>query len=106
MPKDSDCSHFVGRAQLHEFLCWLDYTNCVARECKQLTNLRSRFRNEFLLGVVEQTILSIDTPFMLVLASKIIKQCTSFALMDEIASWLVGESTSETYATGDCLFFF
>lgn len=82
IPRDSEYNHFVGRAQLHDFLCWLDYANCVARECIQLTNLGYKFRNDFLLGTIEPVLISIDIPFMLALLSKVIKQINSFVLME------------------------
>lgn len=92
IPRESEQHNFIGRAQLHEFLCWMDYTDCVARECVKLQMLGPKFRSEFLVGAIEPALIAIDTPFMLVLMSKVIKQLRSIYLMDGkgfLFAWLI-----------------
>ncbi|XP_055389860.1 FHF complex subunit HOOK interacting protein 2A-like [Condylostylus longicornis] len=103
IPREPDVHKFIGKAEFHEFFCWLDYTDCVALENLKISTFITQFRNEFLLKYVEPTLLATDTPFVLIILSKIIRQIRSPNFMDEIANWLVGETNSEPYSATDCL---
>ncbi|KAJ6619977.1 FHF complex subunit HOOK interacting protein 2A [Pseudolycoriella hygida] len=90
-PRDGNVSHFVGREQLKEFLSWLDYANCLSNECVDLsTYLCPNLRVNLLEDVVEPSLLDDNAFFMLVLASKIIRQIDSKVFSEEIAIWLIG----------------
>lgn len=80
MPRDINAPHFIGRAQLNEFLCWLDYSNCLSLECGEMAhNICAHIREELLENIVEPAMLDINAQFMLVLAAKIVKQLDSAA---------------------------
>lgn len=90
-PRDGNVSRFIGKGQLNEFLCWLDYANCLSNECGELsTYLCPSLRMNLLEDVVEPSLLDDNAFFMLVLASKIIRQIDSKLFSDELAVWLIG----------------
>lgn len=94
IPRDSEQEHFIGRYQLFNFLCWLDYLDCLARECTGLhVYLAENLRKTFFEDIIEPAMLDINAPFMTVLAAKIIRQFHSKFLQEEIANWLVGDKT-------------
>lgn len=75
--------HFIGRGQLNEFLCWLDYSNCLSIECTQMAaDLCYNIRKALLEDVVEPSMLDMNATFMLVLAAKIIRQLESKSFSD------------------------
>lgn len=83
VPRDMNAPHFVGRGQLNEFLCWLDYTNCLASECNEMGRyICAHVREELLENIVEPAMLDMNAQFMLVLAAKIVKQLDSKAFSD------------------------
>ncbi|GAB0097416.1 protein FAM160B1-like [Sergentomyia squamirostris] len=103
-PRDSDTVDFIGRPQLVEFFAWLDYADCVAKECDCLhPNLSDKFRSLVLQGVLEPSLLDTNVAFMLLLTAKIIRQIHSVAFMNEIATWLVAEENISAIVGGDCL---
>jgi hypothetical protein len=57
------------------------------------------FREQVLEKIVEPNLLELNSPFGLVLSAKIIKQCQSEVLAEEIATWLVGTEINGS----DCL---
>lgn len=79
MPRDSDVIHFVGRAQLCEFLSWLDYAKCLSKECCSVmaAHLCAFTRTSLLESVIEPSMIDGNASFMLVLAAKIIHQFES-----------------------------
>lgn len=78
VPRDSDATQFIGREQLNEFLCWLDYSNCLSLECSAMAgDLCEYVRKTMLENIVEPSMLDINAPFMLVLAAKIVRQLDS-----------------------------
>lgn len=81
VPRDLNQPHFIGRGQINEFLCWLDYANCLSMECPQMAvDLCCRVRKMLLENVVEPSMLDQQTAaFMLVLSAKIIRQLESRA---------------------------
>lgn len=90
-PRDDNASQFVGVKQLTEFLCWLDYANCLSNECAALSAyLCPNLRVNLLEDVVEPSLLDSNAFFMLVLSSKIIRQIDSKQFSDELAVWLIG----------------
>lgn len=81
-PRDGNVS-FVGVKQLNEFLCWLDYANCLSNECAELsTFLCPNIRTYLLEDVVEPSLVDNNAFFMLVLASKIVRQIDSKLFSD------------------------
>lgn len=79
-----------------EFLCWLDYCNCLAKECN-VPGIVSRFAENIRVDMFEMsiepmiTVLDINAAgFMLVLTAKIIRQIDSKEMRNELAVWLVG----------------
>ncbi|KFB43511.1 AGAP003125-PA-like protein [Anopheles sinensis] len=101
-PRDPEQPHYIGRYQLTAFLCWLDYCDCLMKECPLIVpELGPRIREEMLINYVEQALLGCFAPFMLVLTAKIIKKTQSRALLDEIANWLIGED--ELMDVNNCL---
>uniref|UniRef100_A0A1B0D1H3 FHF complex subunit HOOK-interacting protein C-terminal domain-containing protein n=1 Tax=Phlebotomus papatasi TaxID=29031 RepID=A0A1B0D1H3_PHLPP len=103
-PRDSDAMDFIGRPQLVEFLAWLDYADCVAKECENLhPNMSDKFRTLLLENAIEPSLLDTNAPFMLLLIAKIIRQIHSAAFMNEIATWLVAEENISAIVGGDCL---
>uniref|UniRef100_A0A182N6Q9 FERM domain-containing protein n=1 Tax=Anopheles dirus TaxID=7168 RepID=A0A182N6Q9_9DIPT len=91
-PRDPEQPHYIGRYQLTAFLCWLDYCDCLLKECALLVpELGPRVRDEMLISYIEPALVGCYAPFMLVLTAKIIKKTQSKALLDEIANWLIGE---------------
>lgn len=79
-----------------EFLCWLDYSNCIIKECctpKIASRLAENIRVDLFELSIEPMITVLDinaAGFMLVLMAKIIKQIDAVVLSDELATWLVG----------------
>lgn len=97
-PKDDH--HFIGRYQLTSFLCWLDFCDCLVKENLLIADMLGMLiREQVLEKVVEPNLLEMNPQFGLVLTSKIIKQCQSEVLSEEIATWLVGTEINGT----DCL---
>lgn len=96
LPRDADAAYFIGRPQLMEFLCWLDYCNCLAKECNVpgiVCGLAENIRVDMFEMSIEPMITVLDinaAGFMLVLTAKIIRQIDSKEMRDEIAVWLVG----------------
>lgn len=83
VPRDTDVPHFVGRGQLNEFLCWLDYSNCISMECPEMCiDLCYHVRKSLLEGIVEPAMLDMNASFMLVLAAKIVRQLESRSYSD------------------------
>lgn len=118
LPRDADAPYFIGRPQLMEFLCWLDYCDCLAKECNVpgvVCRLAEHIRVDLFEMTIEPliTILDINTVgFMLVLTAKIIRQIDSKEMRDELAVWLVGSDImvdshgtdgDETVVKTDCL---
>lgn len=108
MPRDADAPYFVGRPQLMEFLCWLDYCNCLANECNVpeiVGRLAENIRVDMFEMCIEPMITVLDinaAGFMLVLTAKIIKHIDSKEIRDEVAVWLVGSDiVIDTYVHGD-----
>lgn len=108
LPRDEDAQYFIGRPQLMEFLCWLDYSNCIAKECfvpKIVQRLAENIRVDLFELSIEPMITVLDinaAGFMLVLTAKIIKQIDAKVLSDELATWLVGSDiVIEHRPTGD-----
>lgn len=98
MPRDADQpSHFVGRAQLNEFLGWLDYTNCLAQEaCATMAGeLCRQVRRRLLEPVIEPHLLDENAAFALVLLAKIVHQLDARQFTPELAHWLVGADEPE-----------
>ncbi|KAG4072221.1 hypothetical protein HA402_007631 [Bradysia odoriphaga] len=90
-PRDGNASQLIGVKQLTEFLCWLDYANCLSNECVELsTYLCPNLRIHLLEDVLEPSLLDSNAFFMLVLSSKIIRQIDSKQFSDELAIWLIG----------------
>lgn len=84
-PRDGNSvpHNFIGVKQLNEFLCWLDYANCLSNECVEFTTyLCPNLRTNLLEDVVEPSLLDTNAFFMLVLASKIIRQIDSKPFSD------------------------
>lgn len=103
-PRDSEQQHFIGRGQLCEFLCWLDYTDCLSKECKILFPFFGElFRSHLLETTIEPAMLDENASFMAILTAKIIKMIQSTFLSNEIATWLVGEGQIEEINGSDCL---
>uniref|UniRef100_A0A7G3AP34 FHF complex subunit HOOK-interacting protein C-terminal domain-containing protein n=1 Tax=Lutzomyia longipalpis TaxID=7200 RepID=A0A7G3AP34_LUTLO len=103
-PRDSDAPEFIGRPQLVEFLAWLDYADCVSKECENLhPHLGDKFRNLVLEYYIEPSLLDANAPFMLLLMAKIVRQIHSPAFLNEIATWLVAEENISDIVGGDCL---
>lgn len=103
-PRDSETQHFIGRGQLCEFLCWLDYADCLSKECKLLfPYFGEMFRSHLLEATIEPAMLDENASFMAILTAKIIKMIQSSVLSDEIATWLVGEGRIEEINGSDCL---
>lgn len=79
-----------------EFLCWLDYCNCLAKECNVsaiVCQLAENIRVDMFEMSIEPMITVLDinaAGFMLVLTAKIIRQIDSKEMRDELAVWLVG----------------
>lgn len=79
-----------------EFLCWLDYCNCLAKECHVpgiVCLLAENIRVDMFEMSIEPMITVLDinaAGFMLVLTAKIIRQIDSKEMRDELAVWLVG----------------
>lgn len=97
-PKDDN--HFIGRYQLTSFLCWLDFCDCLVRENILIAEILGMlFREQVLEKIVEPNLLELNPPFGLVLSAKIIKQCQSEVLSEEVATWLVGTEINGS----DCL---
>lgn len=97
-PKDDH--HFIGKYQLTSFLCWLDFCDCLVKENLLIAELLGMlFRESVLEKIVEPNLLELNPQFGLVLTAKIIKQCQSEVLSEEIATWLVGTEINGT----DCL---
>lgn len=89
-PRDGNVPHFIGRGQLNEFLCWLDYANCLSIECVELsTYLCPNLRIHLLEDVVEPSLLDSNAFFMLVLTSKIIRQIDSKMFSDGKMCFLI-----------------
>lgn len=83
IPRDAEAEYFVGRYQLFEFLCWLDYSDCLARECVSLGPiLKDKLRKDLLEMYVEPGMLDIHAAFMTVLAAKIVRQLRSDLFQD------------------------
>lgn len=95
--------HFVGRAQLQQFLGWLDYTHCLAYEsCDTMAaELCRQVRSRLLCDCIEPALLETNGAFMLVLLSKIVRQLDARAFTSELAGWLIGEE--ERAMPADCL---
>ncbi|XP_031629620.1 protein FAM160B1-like isoform X2 [Contarinia nasturtii] len=96
LPRDSEAQYFIGKPQLMEFLCWLDYANRVAKECgvsEIVQHLAENFRVNLFELSIEPMISILDTSivgFMLVLMAKIIRQTDAPIFNDQLATWLVG----------------
>lgn len=96
LPRDADAPYFIGRPQLMELLCWLDYCNCLAKECSVpgiVCLLAENIRVDMFEMSIEPMITVVDinaAGFMLVLTAKIIRQIDSKEIRDELAVWLVG----------------
>ncbi|XP_059610454.1 FHF complex subunit HOOK interacting protein 2A-like [Phlebotomus argentipes] len=102
--RDSDVPEFIGRPQLVEFLAWLDYADCVAKECENLhPNMSEKFRSLILENAIEPYLLDANAAFTLLLTAKIVRQIHSAAFMNEIATWLVAEENISAIVGGDCL---
>lgn len=103
VPRDVDSKHFIGRLQLKEFLSWLDYADCLMRECSPLASLLARnIREHFLEKLIEPIMLDVNGPFMIVLAAKIVNQMQSSVFLEELSNWLVGDESVEI-VPNDCL---
>lgn len=76
--------HFVGRAQLCEFLSWLDYAKCLSLECCAMMtdNMCANTRSAMLERVIEPSMIDGNAPFMLVLAAKIVHQLEAKPFLD------------------------
>lgn len=80
MPRDSDASQFFGKPKLMDFLCWLDYSNSIAKECYVpdiVKCLAEYIRIDLFEMSIEPMISVLDmniAGFELVLLAKIIKQ--------------------------------
>lgn len=97
-PKDDN--HFIGRFQLTSFLCWMDFCDCLVKENILIAELLGMlFREQVLEKIVEPNLLELNAPFGLVITAKIIKQCQSEVMSEEIATWLVGTEINGS----DCL---
>lgn len=88
MPRDAEAQYFIGRPQLMEFLCWLDYANSLAKEClvpDVVRRLAENIRVDLFEMSIEPMISVLDTNiagFMLVLTAKIVKQITAKEFCD------------------------
>lgn len=80
MPRDCDAHQYIGKPQLMDFLCWLDYCNSIAKECYApdiVKCLAEYIRIDLFEMSIEPMISVLDmniAGFMLVLLAKIIKQ--------------------------------
>lgn len=80
MPRDSDAHQYIGKPQLMDFLCWLDYCNSIANECYVpdiVRCLAEYIRIDLFEMSIEPMISVLDmniAGFMLVLLAKIIRQ--------------------------------
>lgn len=80
LPRDADAHYFIGKPQLMEFLCWLDYTNSLMKECcvpEINRRLAENIRIDLFEMSIEPMISILDmniAGFMLVLMAKIVKQ--------------------------------
>lgn len=83
IPRDVNVQHFIGREQLNEFLCWLDYSNCLVNECYEMSYvLCEQIRINLLETVIEPGMIDTTAQFMLILVSKIIRQLDSKVFSD------------------------
>lgn len=86
LPRDAETQHFIGRPQLTEFLCWLDYANCVAKECSSIliaARLADKLRFHLFESSIEPAMLEPhSTAFALVLASKVINKIDAREICD------------------------
>lgn len=86
LPRDTETINYVGRSQLTEFLCWLDYANCVAKECAShaiAVKLADRLRFYLFENAVEPSMVEPScTAFALVLASKVINHIDARVICD------------------------
>lgn len=86
LPRDTEIENFIGRPQLTEFLCWLDYTNCVAKECADTAiaiKLAEQLRFHLFESSIEPAIIEPNfTAFALVLASKVINKIDAKFICD------------------------
>lgn len=79
LPRDSEAQYFIGKTQLMEFLCWLDYANRLANECctpEIVRQLAENIRVDLFEMSIEPMISILDiniVGFMLVLMAKIIR---------------------------------
>lgn len=91
VPRDADVKHFVGRAQLCEFLSWLDYAKCLSLECSEMmTNeMCAHTRTLMMENVIEPSMIDGNAPFMLVLAAKIIHQLEAKSFLDGKSAFML-----------------
>lgn len=88
LPRDSEAQYFIGKPQLMEFLCWLDYANRLAKECcvpDIVKHLAENVRIDLFEMSIEPMISILDiniVGFMLVLMAKIIRQIDAPAFSD------------------------
>lgn len=88
LPRDSEAQYFIGKPQLMEFLCWLDYANRLAKECcvpEIVKHLAENVRIDLFEMSIEPMISILDiniVGFMLVLMAKIIRQIDAPAFSD------------------------
>lgn len=80
LPRDAEAHFFIGRPQLMEFLCWLDYANSLAKECtvpEMVKTLAEYIRIDLFEMSIEPMVSVLDiniAGFTLVLMARIIKQ--------------------------------
>lgn len=80
LPRDTEAQYFIGKPQLMEFLCWLDYANRLAKEChipEIVRRLAENIRIDLFEMSIEPMISILDiniVGFMLVLMAKIVRQ--------------------------------
>lgn len=86
LPRDTDTVNYIGRSQLTEFLCWLDYANCVAKECAShaiAVKLADRLRCHLFENAIEPLMIEPNyTAFALVFASKVINSIDARVICD------------------------
>lgn len=86
LPRDTEIEKFIGRPQLTEFLCWLDYANCVAKECADTAiaiKLAEQLRFHLFESSIEPAIIEPNfTAFALVLAAKVINKIDAKFICD------------------------
>lgn len=92
---DSDSERqFIGKLPLVQFLCWLDYYDCVVRELKSdrlIKYATFKFQVDLLQGHVQEEVTDGRTASKIMLLTKICKQVRSDRLYGQCVNWLLSD---------------